>query len=100
MYMEKPVIAVNSGGPRETVRDNETGFLCPATEPHFAVAMARIIKEPQLSVKMGKAGKKHFIQNFSFDAFSTSWERIVADLIGSAAHLHTEWRRLFQTTKK
>ena len=28
MYMRRPVIAVSSGGPLETVLHNETGFLC------------------------------------------------------------------------
>lgn len=81
--MGKPVIAVNSGGPRETVRDNETGFLCPATEAHFAVAMARIVKEPQLASTLGKAGKRHFTENFSFNAFTNNWERCVAELCDS-----------------
>ncbi|CAG2104204.1 unnamed protein product, partial [Medioppia subpectinata] len=39
MYMSRPVIAVNSGGPRETVIDNETGFLCQPNAKHFANAM-------------------------------------------------------------
>lgn len=29
MYAECPVIAVNSGGPLETIKDDVTGFLCP-----------------------------------------------------------------------
>ncbi len=28
MYENTPVIAVNSGGPRETVVNGQTGFLC------------------------------------------------------------------------
>lgn len=28
MYLQVPVIAVNSGGPRETVLSGTTGFLC------------------------------------------------------------------------
>ncbi len=29
MHIGRPVIALKSGGPLETVVDNETGFLCP-----------------------------------------------------------------------
>lgn len=28
MYLGRPVIAINAGGPRETVVDQKTGFLC------------------------------------------------------------------------
>ena len=79
--MGKPVIAVNSGGPRETVCDNETGFLCPATDSHFAVAMGRIVKEPKLAEQLGKAGKQRFIEKFSYEAFSSEWEQCVGDLL-------------------
>lgn len=36
MYMERPVIATNTGGPLETVRDGATGFLCPRSPAAFA----------------------------------------------------------------
>ena len=29
MYLGTPVVAVDSGGPRETVLHGETGYLCP-----------------------------------------------------------------------
>jgi uncharacterized protein YodC (DUF2158 family) len=28
MYLQAPVVAVNSGGPRETVAHGQTGYLC------------------------------------------------------------------------
>lgn len=32
MYLGRPVIALDSGGPRETIVDKETGFLCQVSE--------------------------------------------------------------------
>ncbi|CAG2171761.1 unnamed protein product [Oppiella nova] len=43
MYMSRPVIAVNSGGPRETVKHNETGVLCRPEAKDFAKAMKRFV---------------------------------------------------------
>uniref|UniRef100_H2ZJI0 Alpha-1,3/1,6-mannosyltransferase ALG2 n=1 Tax=Ciona savignyi TaxID=51511 RepID=H2ZJI0_CIOSA len=39
MYMKKPVIGVNSGGPKETILDGITGFLCKGDAESFADAM-------------------------------------------------------------
>lgn len=84
MYMGKPVVAVDSGGPRETVVSEVTGFLCPANEIHFAVAMARLIKDPQMAERMGQAGKMRFKEHFSFDAFSLTWDRCVEGLMSTS----------------
>jgi len=83
--MAKPVVAVDSGGPRETVVNEITGFLCPSTEIHFAVAMARLIKEPKIAVSMGVAGKARFKEHFSFDAFSLMWDRSIEGLISTSS---------------
>lgn len=32
MYMEKPVLACNNGGPKESIKDKETGFLLPEND--------------------------------------------------------------------
>ena len=77
MYVSKPVIAVDSGGPRETVIDGSTGFLFPSNETHFAVGMARMILEPGLGKRLGQAGKKHFTNQFSFEAFANNWDVVV-----------------------
>ena len=43
MYMKVPVIAHNSGGPKETVISGKTGLLCESGEQNFAQAMREII---------------------------------------------------------
>ncbi len=78
--MGKPVIAVDSGGPRETVENEITGFLCPAINTHFGVAMARLVKDCALAQRLGKAGKERFLKHFSFDAFSSNWVRAIESL--------------------
>ncbi|ODM89685.1 Alpha-1,3/1,6-mannosyltransferase ALG2 [Orchesella cincta] len=81
MYMGKPVLAVDSGGPRETVVHEVTGFLCPSNEIHFAAAMATLITEPEIKESMGNAGKARFKDKFSFDAFSKMWDQSIEKLI-------------------
>jgi len=80
MYMGRPVIAVNNGGPQETVIHEVTGFLCPAINTHFGVAMAQLVKDGALAVQLGRAGKERFLKHFSFEAFTKNWVRAVESL--------------------
>lgn len=83
--MGRPVIAVDSGGPRETVVSEVTGFLCPSNEIHFAAVMARLVKDPKMADRMGTAGKSRFKEHFSFDAFSLMWDRCIEGLISTSS---------------
>ena len=46
MAHSRPVIACNSGGPRESVQHGLTGFLCAPTPRAFAEAMQRVTVRP------------------------------------------------------
>ena len=80
MYMKRPVIAVNSGGPLETVLDGLTGFLCDPDAESFALAMQKFLKNPSLSSTLGNAGKENVIKKFSFDVFAQHLHNIVCCL--------------------
>ena len=77
MYMKRPVIAVNSGGPLETVKDSKTGFLREGAAETFAEAMAKFVTDDGLSEKLGKAGHDRVIKEFSFEAFGNKLDSIV-----------------------
>ena len=77
MYMSRPVIAVNSGGPLETVAHKQTGFLCEANASSFAGAMERFVRESDLRDRMGRSGKDRVLNNFSFRAFGNKLEKLV-----------------------
>ncbi|OXB80208.1 UNVERIFIED_CONTAM: hypothetical protein H355_011568 [Colinus virginianus] len=70
MYMRCPVIAVNSGGPLESVLNNVTGFLCDPLPTQFSEAMEKIVRDPLLKDAMGAAGRVRFMEKFSSEAFS------------------------------
>lgn len=83
MAAEKPVIACNSGGPKETVIHTVTGFLCEPTDASFASAMKLLMVEPSRTETMGLAARKHVEQNFSRTVFGTRLNSIVEDLVNS-----------------
>ncbi|KAL9925515.1 alpha-1,3/1,6-mannosyltransferase Alg2 [Glossina fuscipes fuscipes] len=80
MYMSKPIIAINSGGPTETIVHNETGFLCEPNKASFAEAMKTVFANKALCERMGAKGRKRVQQKFSFEAFSKKLDGIVRDI--------------------
>jgi alpha-1,3/alpha-1,6-mannosyltransferase len=78
MYMQRPVIAVNSGGPLESVVHGQTGFLCEPTPEAFADAMVQIIhNNPERNRYMGKMGHQQVVNHFSFEAFTSALDKVV-----------------------
>lgn len=60
-----PVIASEVGGNCEAVVDGETGFLVPAgSESALAAALRKVIDDPQLRLRLGRAGRLRFTQLF------------------------------------
>ena len=75
--MRRPVIAVSSGGPLETVLHNETGFLCSPDAESFSVAMKKFVDDSTLTTKFGTAGRNHVLGKFSFNVFAEKLHNIV-----------------------
>jgi glycosyltransferase involved in cell wall biosynthesis len=66
MACETPVIAVNEGGYKETILEKETGFLVPRDPNEFVKKIKYLIDNPNFSIKLGKRGRKHVKNNFSW----------------------------------
>jgi hypothetical protein len=58
MSLGTPVIAVNNGGPLETVKHNETGYLCEEDPQQFMEAMLKIATDKS-SKALGPNGIAH-----------------------------------------
>ncbi|CAB4056108.1 MAP3K7 [Lepeophtheirus salmonis] len=50
MYCQVPVIAVDNGGPKESISNESTGYLVPATPEYFAEAMKKASTRDSLLV--------------------------------------------------
>ncbi|MDE1865338.1 MAG: glycosyltransferase family 4 protein [Candidatus Micrarchaeota archaeon] len=74
MASGKPIIAVNEGGPRETVKDNKTGILVNSAE-EMANAMVRVAMDDRLAARLGKAGKTAAKREYSWEAFFTEFNK-------------------------
>lgn len=70
MAAGRPVICLDLGGPAVQVTD-ETGFKIPVDEPYqvvrdLATAMIHLVKDSELRVNMGQAGRKLVSENHSW----------------------------------
>ncbi|PYO61074.1 MAG: glycosyltransferase family 1 protein [Gemmatimonadetes bacterium] len=76
-----PVVAGNSGGVPDAVRDGETGFLVPP-EDSAAVseAVCRLLGDPALARRIGAAGRDAVERHYN-------WDRVVRDLRAIEAEL-------------
>ncbi len=64
----KPVVAFNIGGVNEAVRNGETGVLVKrGSTDEFADALLKLISDKALQEKMGAAGRRFVVENFTWD---------------------------------
>ena len=77
-----PVIAVNNGGPTESIINGETGFLCESKPQEFALAIQKILGD-SLSMELGMKGRQRVQNHFSFESFTNSLEQHCHDLLVS-----------------
>jgi phosphatidyl-myo-inositol dimannoside synthase len=71
----RPVIGADAAGCREAVIDGVTGLLVPPGDPAaLALAMARLLADPDLAARMGRAGLAHV-------RAAGGWERTAALLL-------------------
>ncbi|KAK9199088.1 hypothetical protein WN944_014275 [Citrus x changshan-huyou] len=78
MAAYKPVIACDSGGPVETIKNEVVGFLCNPTPQEFSLSMAKLIQEPQMAKKMGENARHHVMESFSTKIFGQHLNRLLA----------------------
>jgi L-malate glycosyltransferase len=63
-----PVVATSVGGTPEVIKNGETGFLVPPSNPQvLAAAIQKLIEDPSLRREIGQAGKRHCQKNYDID---------------------------------
>ncbi|KYR00399.1 glycosyltransferase [Tieghemostelium lacteum] len=82
MFSLKPVVAVNSGGPIETVLNDSTGYLCEPLAPTFATALYQLVSDKQKTIQFGNNGRKWVEKNFSLKSFTVELNKIVLSTLG------------------
>ncbi len=74
MASGKPVVAVNEGGPKETVVDGKTGYLVNS-EREMADRMSRIADDERLAETLGKNGSKRVMSEYTWARFFERFDK-------------------------
>ena len=81
-----PVVASDVGGTREAVIDGETGYVVPPGDVKaLADALGRLIAAPDLRARMGSAGRRRFVQQFTFERMASRTLALYLQVSGRAA---------------
>ncbi|MBN1688968.1 MAG: FkbM family methyltransferase [Candidatus Omnitrophica bacterium] len=100
MAMGLPVVAVKSGGVRETVLDGEVGFLSDFDPQEFASKVLKLIKEEDLWKSMSQKGKQYVRDKWNWEIASRNFEKILERSItveraDFSARVDDLWKRYF-----
>jgi trehalose synthase len=78
-WKERPVVAARVGGLVQQVLDGETGFLADTTD-EFAERVTRILSDPALAERLGRAGHAHVARHFLLTRFLADELRLLTDV--------------------
>lgn len=82
MAASKPVIATAVGGVPELVEDGLTGVLVPPRDPQaLAQGILRLVKDPGLRQRMGKAAQKRALELFDIARTAREYEALYLKLL-------------------
>lgn len=76
----KPVIACDVGGQTDAVIDGETGVLVKPTVESVANALIELLSSPDKARRMGRAGRRFVVENFSREKFNRKWANLLDEL--------------------
>ena len=78
MVHGKPVIAVNSGGPRESIVHGRSGYLLPPVVSDWSSAITELIRNPDMVQGLGRHAHA--------DVKRFTWDRFIAQVDDSIEH--------------
>lgn len=85
MYCGRSIIGMNSGGPKETIINEKTGFLIDEEDDesvkvnNVGKCMLKYVEDKDLSSKLGDNCKKHVKEDFSFEKFKNELKKYVLE---------------------
>jgi glycosyltransferase involved in cell wall biosynthesis len=83
MAMGLPVVTTDAGGTRELVLDGQTGYILSREDAHgLARAIIKLINDPSLRQRMGRASLERVEDEFSFSRRLQRIEALYADVLG------------------
>jgi starch synthase (maltosyl-transferring) len=84
MSLSKAVVSTRSGGPEEIVQHAETGLLVPTASPEaLADAILRLLNDPVLRLRLGRAGRARFCREFSIETMARATAAVYRAIVNN-----------------
>lgn len=81
MALGIPVIAVNSGGPSETILNGTTGYLCEQSASSFGDHIRTLLTGRVDLATLSESAQKHARDKFSLKRFGDDFERNIFEVL-------------------
>ena len=82
MAAGKPIIATKVGGTPEAIIDGETGILVASKNVEaMTSALVNLVGDPELQARLGTAGRKRAVQNYSVENYVSRLDGLYRQLI-------------------
>jgi glycosyltransferase involved in cell wall biosynthesis len=77
-----PVVASDTGGTSEIIREGETGYLCPTADlDRFADRVIRLLRDPELRTRLGRDGRALVEHQYSWTRVAEMTEKLYERLV-------------------
>jgi glycosyltransferase involved in cell wall biosynthesis len=84
MTMARAVVASDVGDLGSVIVDGQTGVLVPPADPQaLAEALERLLADPDLAQRFGKAGRERVLSGSSWEAVAERFDLLVSEALGS-----------------
>lgn len=80
--MQKPVVGTSLSFEGLITGSGEFGYIGDETE-QFADGMKRLLSDPELARSMGQRARRFVQQNFSWETFADTYDRIYSEVLGA-----------------
>ena len=82
MSCKKPVIATRIGGIPKIIDDGKNGLLVPPKDSEaLAKTIIKILENPKLAKKIGKAGYKKIKENITWDVKAEEMSKVIGEIL-------------------
>jgi glycosyltransferase involved in cell wall biosynthesis len=75
-----PIISLNEGGPKESIKHKETGFLSENKIKQYTKYISYVLDNPDEARKMGINGRKRIVENFTHAEFFDRLDKSLREL--------------------
>jgi glycosyltransferase involved in cell wall biosynthesis len=81
-----PVVATRDNGSEEQITDGESGLFVPHESPaEVAAAITRLLLDPPLVLRLGRALRRKVESEYSTDALVSRWQALFEEVIGETS---------------